>query len=229
MQLSHPKGESLSLNLPRMEPAETIAGRLYVELEEAIIDGRLLPGQRIHADEIAEHFQVSRIPVREALRALNANGWLEIRPRRESLVPRQTPEDLRDLFEVRTVVDAWAAELAAERRTDADLAALEALIDESRSAGDDMTALAKLNERFHVAVGHASANALLEGLTQSLAKRVRWYFAQLDPSRGADSVKEHSELFEAIKARHAARAAELASAHSNRTRQTAITAMNGRE
>jgi DNA-binding GntR family transcriptional regulator len=219
----------LTLNLPRMEPAETIAGRLYVELEEAIIDGHLVPGQRIHADEIAEHYQVSRIPVREALRALNANGWLEIRPRRETLVPRQTPEDLRDLFEVRTLLDARAAELAAARRTGTDLDALQALIDESRSAGDDMTTLAKLNERFHIAVGRASGNALFESLTQSLAKRVRWYFAKLDPSRGTDSVNEHSELFEAIKAQEPARAAELASAHSERTRQTAITAMNGRE
>ncbi|MFL5799627.1 MAG: GntR family transcriptional regulator [Actinomycetota bacterium] len=218
----------MSLNLPQIEPQETITGRLYTELEEAIIDGRLAPGQRVHADEIAEHFRVSRIPVREALRALQANGWLEIRPRRETIVPAQTPEDLEDLFEVRVLLDARAASLAAERRSEQDLEALHALVQESRSASGDMAALARLNEQFHVAVARASRNALLETLVQTLAKRVRWYFAQVAPVRAAHSVREHGDLLQAIRQGTGPRAAEIASAHIERTRSAASTAIRAR-
>jgi DNA-binding GntR family transcriptional regulator len=218
-------GRRLTLNLPQIEAQETITGRLYAELEEAIIDGRLAPGQRVHADELAEHFNVSRIPVREALRALHANGWLDIRPRRETLVQEQTPEDLQDLFEVRALLDAHAASLAAERRSDDDLSMFASLLAESKTAGDDMAALARLNERFHVAVAHASGNAMLETLVQTLAKRVRWYFAKVAPVRASHSVREHGELVQAIRHRDRDRAAEIARAHLERTRQAARTAM----
>jgi DNA-binding GntR family transcriptional regulator len=215
----------LSLNLPHIEPQETITGRLYAELEEAIIDGRLPPGQRIHADELAEHFSVSRIPVREALRALQANGWLEIRPRRETLVPEQTTKDLQDLFEVRGLLDAQAASLAAERRSDDDLKVFATLLDQSKAASDDIAELSRLNERFHVAVAHASGNAMLEALVQTLAKRVRWYFTRVAPVRAAHSVREHGELVQAIRRQDGARAAEIAAAHLERTRQAASKAM----
>ena len=91
-----------------------------------------------------------------------------------------------------------------------------------------MEALARLNERFHVAVAHASGNALLETLVQTLAKRVRWYFAQVAPVRGVHSVREHGELLQAIRRGDGVRAAEIASAHTERTRRAASTAMKGR-
>ena len=105
---------------------------------------------------------------------------------------------------------------------------LGALVDESRSATGDVGALARLNERFHVAVARASGNALLETLVQTLAKRVRWYFAQVAPARAAHSVKEHGELLQAIRRGDGTKAAEIASAHIERTRRAASNAIQGR-
>jgi DNA-binding GntR family transcriptional regulator len=218
----------LEYDLPHIDDQGTIGDQLYGRLEEAIIDGRIAPGDRIHADELAEHFGVSRIPVREALRALHANGWLEIRPRRETLVAKQTPEELADLFEVRLLLDVESARLAAKRRTDDDLAALEALVKMGRrSEGKDPGALSPINEQFHVSVARAAKNRVLDQVTQSLAKRVRWYFGRVVLERGSYSVGEHEDLLEAIRLRDGDRAAKIAEAHVLRTQEAARSAVIG--
>jgi len=218
----------LEIDIPRIDDQGTIGDQLYSRLEEAIIDGRLAPGERVHADDLAEHFGVSRIPVREALRALHANGWLEIRPRRETVVPQQTPEELADLFEVRLLVDVESARLAAERRDDEDLAALDGLVAMGkRYEGEDPAALAPLNEQFHVAVARAAKNRTLYQVTQGLAKRVRWYFARVVFERGVHSVEEHEELLEAIRRRDRDRAAEIARVHIQRTQDAARSVVIG--
>jgi DNA-binding GntR family transcriptional regulator len=209
-------------DIPRIDTQGTISDQLYLRLEQAIVDGQLAPGERIHADGLAEHFGVSRIPVREALRALHANGWLEIRPRRETVVAQQTAEELVDLFEVRLLVDVHAARLAADRRDSNDLSSLARLIDEGKAVEEtDGVMLAPINERFHVAVAEAAKNTVLLQVTQALAKRVRWYFARVAPERGLYSVVEHAELVDAIQGRDGDLAASIARAHIERTRDAA--------
>jgi DNA-binding GntR family transcriptional regulator len=216
----------VKLDIPPIDEQSTIGDQLYARLEEAIIDGRLAPGQRVHADELAEYFGVSRIPVREALRALHANGWLEIRPRRETLVPQQTAEELSDLFEVRLLIDVEAARLAADRRDEEDLALLENLVRQGKELGeDDLVGLAPINERFHVAVARAAKNRTLQQVVQILAKRVRWYFARVALERGAHSVEEHEEVLDAIRRRDGDRAAAVTRAHIERTREAARSAV----
>ncbi len=86
------------------------------ELRRLVVTGELPPGSRIVEDRLAERLGVSRNPVREALQALAAEGFVEILPRRGAVVAQITPEQAEDLFDVRTALEPLAARLAARRR-----------------------------------------------------------------------------------------------------------------
>lgn len=202
---------------------ETLSDRLYTHLETAIIDGRIRPGERIHADEVAERFRVSRIPVREAFRALAAEGWLEILPRRATVVASRSERELRELVHARKVLGAEVAALAAANRTDEDLAALDQLVAENEDllASGDLPALSANNEAFHVAVAVAGRNRVLEDLVRRIEKRNRWYFEESLSAGDPATTAEHRELITAIRDRSADRAAALAAVHLARSQRPA--------
>ena len=97
--------------------ASSLPSQIAELLEEAIIVGELVPGQRLRGDDLAATYGVSRIPVREALRTLEAGGWVEIRPRYGAYVRSHSAVELAELFEVRAMGKAYAARCAATRRT----------------------------------------------------------------------------------------------------------------
>ncbi|MDY7100876.1 MAG: GntR family transcriptional regulator [Actinomycetota bacterium] len=198
---------------------ETLSDRLYAHLETAIIDGAIRPGERIHADEVAERFRVSRIPVREAFRALAAEGWLEIRPRRETVVASRSERELRELAHARRVLGAEVAGLAALNRTDHDLVVLDRLVEENGELLDagELAALSRNNEAFHVAIAVAGHNRVLEDLVRRTEKRNRWYFEASLPPDGPVTTREHRELIEAIRAGSTERATAIATRHLART------------
>ena len=101
--------------------SDTLGQQVSAALEQQILAGMLAPGQRLNADELASEFGVSRIPVREALRSLNASGWIEIRPRHGAFVRRRSLREPEDLFHVRAMLEAEASRLAAKNRTEAQL------------------------------------------------------------------------------------------------------------
>lgn len=199
--------------LPQLSGAETLGEQLRAAIEEAILTGGLEPGARIHPDELAAHFGVSRIPVREALRALDASGWVEIRPRHGVYVRQRHAKELEELFEVRAPLEAQACRLAARRRTDDEVAELDALARSAKQAADEPARFATLNSQFHSAVVEAAHNDVLTATLKGLRLRVQWYFAQAPPKRTRHSVEEHLEIVEAIRAHDEDRAAALASKH----------------
>lgn len=209
--------------------SSTLGDRLYDVLEEAIIAGVLQPGQRVHADDIAQHFGISRIPVRETLRALDAAGWIELRPRHGAYVRRRTAAELASLFEVRLVLEAEAARWAAERRTDEHLTDLGRFVDAGRAAvrAGDLEEVARLNTLFHNTVARAADNEVLASLLEGLAKRVRFYFATVTTTRARKSVSEHAALVDALRAHDGGTAARITREHIETTR-SAVDAMLSR-
>ena len=169
-------------------------------LEEAIVSGVLQPGQRLRAEVLAEHYGVSRIPVREALRALEAAGWVKIRPRYGVYVAERSEQELRDLFDVRAVLEGHVARRAAECRTEDDLAGLRRAVKASRQAADrgDGAALTALSGDFYVGLRQATHNAVLQATAQGLAKRARFYFATVADSLGRGWVETHEHLLDAV-------------------------------
>ncbi|MGH3952365.1 MAG: GntR family transcriptional regulator, partial [Pseudonocardiaceae bacterium] len=121
------------------------------ELRARIADGRVVPADRLYEKAIAEELGVSRIPVREAIRMLQSEGLVSVRPRRGVLVRRLDRQAVQDLFDIREALDVVAARLAAERAGPEGVRTLGGLIEAARQALEDGDgdAIARTNTAFH--------------------------------------------------------------------------------
>ena len=205
----------LSAALPRLHGATTLPGRLYQELETAIISGALAPGQRLHADDIGRHYGVSRIPVREALSSLDQAGWVDITPRHGVHVRQRTPEELTELFEFRADVEGLVARWAAQRRTDADLALLTHAAKASREVVDDgdLQEVLDASTRFRDALRAAAHNSVLAGTSATLEKRARFYFSTVAHELGSEWLQVHDDVLDRVREHDADGAADITSRH----------------
>jgi DNA-binding GntR family transcriptional regulator len=191
--------------------------RLKDNIENEIVAGRLLPGDRLDETSLAARYGVSRTPIREALHALAASGLIEVRPHRGAIVVDLGPERLLEMFEVMAELESMCARLAARRMTDADhrelLAAHEACARAERAGDSDQYYYD--NERFHFAIYRASHNEFLVEQTHALHRRLQPYRRlQLRVrNRLATSYREHGEILEAIAAGDSELAASRLRAH----------------
>ncbi len=208
------------MDLPAVTASATLAEQLYDTLERAIISGTLRPGQRLAAEELASHFGVSRIPLRESLRALDANGWVEIRPRQGAYVRRRSVQELRDLFEVRTLLECQAARLAAERREAGQLVELRRLVvdGQAAAAAKEQQLVTEINRAFHIVVAECAHNEVLASTLRKLSLRVQWYFSTVSIDRGEHSMEEHDHLVAALEAGDGDSAADIVAHHIGATK-----------
>ncbi|MFN4308970.1 MAG: GntR family transcriptional regulator [Ferrovibrio sp.] len=149
---------------------DTVQDRIYAELGDALICGRLQPGQPLTIRDLAAAFDTSVMPVREALRRLIAEKALEGQPQRSVRVPAMTPERLADLRRTRLLVEGQAAELAAAHVDAALLARLAAADADYIAAAEAGDADAELlcNQRFHFTLYEASGSPTLLAIIRSL-------------------------------------------------------------
>jgi len=180
----------------------TQAERIRASLADAIVRGELGPGVALDEATIAEKFQVSRTPVREAIRQLEAIGFAEARPHRGAVVPHFTPEKLNDMFTVMAEMEALCARYAADHITASErkdlLARHEACAEAARRG--DVEGYYTRNLAFHDAIYRASHNGYLVEVTLSVRNRLapfrRLQFEGL--GRLAKSLTEHDEILQAI-------------------------------
>lgn len=126
----------------------TLRDQVYRGIQEAIIQHRFVPGDRIYEEELTKQMKVSRTPVREALVLLEWDGLVEIRPNRGCFVIELDEDDVRDVFEMRLLLENRAAELVIDKLTEVDFQALEDVIAHQKSlAGQDLAGAADLS--FH--------------------------------------------------------------------------------
>jgi len=178
------------------------------EVRAMIMRGELQPGERLFEDRLAERLGVSRNPVREAIRALEGTGLVEVRPRRGVYVARFDLRQLTQLLEVRGVIEAYAAQLAARRRSADDIAALRQCIDRGRKASkrDDLVTASECHRDFHVLIERASGNGYLESIAGPLRHQTEMAFSVLVDTRGVLGWAEHQHICDAIEAGDAERA-----------------------
>lgn len=191
--------------------SESLRRRAYETLKSRIIDLQLAPGQRLVERDMAAELNVSRVPLREALHMLQAEGLVHIVPRQGAIVAAFTHNDIRNLFEVRASVEVLAAELAAHRRTPTDLRRMRELVVEAAIALDarDDAATAAANAAFHRAVVDACRNPLLISMMGPLQARVQWLFHLTKLRDTREQREEHVELLDAIEDQDAETAGRL--------------------
>ncbi|MFI4988714.1 MAG: GntR family transcriptional regulator [Alphaproteobacteria bacterium] len=198
-------------------------GELHAPLRDLVVEqirggilaGRYKAGERLVEDRLAEDFKVSRNPVREALRALAAEGLVALTPRRGATVAGFSLSEAREMIEVRATLEAMNARLAARRRDPAMIAALADCLSQgcARAAGGSAAELVQLNGRFHDLLASAGHNRILADLMRSLRERTNLVFAPMSRRRAAQNWDEHQAILEAVIAGDEELAALLASRH----------------
>ncbi|MFZ3495977.1 GntR family transcriptional regulator [Streptomyces sp. 5.8] len=207
--------------VPKLERPGPLRDRVYGALLELITTRALQPGQHLVESELAGHLGVSRQPVREALQRLSTEGWVDLRPAQGAFVHEPTEEEADQLLTVRTLLEAEAARLAADRAGAGAVAALEELCAEGERAvaADDVDAAVRANARLHAKIMELAGNAVLAELAAQVDRRVRWYYTPVARQRGRRSWVEHRELIAAIADRDGQAATAIMRAHTEHTRK----------
>jgi DNA-binding GntR family transcriptional regulator len=189
----------------------------YDQLKAKLRAGELHAGQRLRETEIAEALNISRTPVREALRRIAADGLVQVVAGRGLIVAEFNQQQVRDLFAVRGLLEGGAARLAAQFASDADLALIRDLLNRS-SAKESPTQLFDLDSRFHRAIHKAARNRYLEQALEqmwnSIALLPGTTFSV--PGRAATVFQEHSAILDALEQRNADKAERAARYHIER-------------
>ncbi len=206
---------------------QSLSAKVFEYLRDAIIEGELAPGSRLVERELSERLEVSRIPIREALPQLEADGLIQTLPRRGSFVTQLSLRDISELFDVRTSLDVLAARLAAEQARTHTTQALAQSFDRAKVATDagSATEIAAANAAFHDAILQLSGNRLLESLMSPISARVRWLFRLTSERDPQLLCHEHQELHDAIASGRAELAASLAYSHVERGRAPSLEAL----
>jgi DNA-binding GntR family transcriptional regulator len=202
---------------------------VFESLREAIIQGRLKPGERLMEIQLAEEMGVSRTPVREAIRKLELEGFVVMIPRKGAYVAGISIKDIVDVFEVRAALEALAAGLAAERATPEELEEMERAVLQiyEVSNGQNLDTLVERDTSFHELIYKASRNQRLVQIITLLKEhfqRFRTTSLAL-PGRGKHAVEEHKSIVEAISERNVELASTLAREHIETAEQLFLNAM----
>lgn len=178
-----------------------------------IVDGSLAPGERLVEAQWSQQLGVSRMPVREALRALAAEGVVTIEPRRGATVTAYTAEQVAELVEVRATLEALNAKLAARRCDPEQRGRLSALLSMSREASTDIDQVQRENAQFHEAIAQAASNSVLRDLVHLLRERTAVIFAPYGAGRAGQTRAEHEAILRAVLDGDGELAALLAARH----------------
>ena len=192
----------------------------FTEIRALIVSGTLPPGERLIEESLGQRLGMSRNPVRESLKLLERDGFVTIHPYRGAVVSRIGRKQAMDIFEIRELLDSFAAERAAEVATPADLdGPREVLALGARAIKKrELAKLGTLNGRFHAKVHDLAGNLELSLSLERLRLKVEWMFAGYVATRGEAAWVEHQELIDAIAAGKAKVAAALSKEHVKKSR-----------
>lgn len=198
------------------------------KLKQRIVNGTLVPGQRLVERDIAEQLHVSRVPVREALRTLESEGLVTAEPGSRSMIVRRLSlRDVNELFDVREALEVFAARQAAVRATDTEIVRLIRIVDKgvrAANSGNNRKAI-ESQEDFHDRVIALAHNDLLQELLEPVQARLHWLFRRSGDSK--ELCAEHVVLAEAVASRDPDIAAKEALSHVRLNRAKALQTLFG--
>ncbi|MHA3980645.1 GntR family transcriptional regulator [Halovulum sp. GXIMD14794] len=217
--------------MPRTDETDSTAdgpqgSQTYRALIEEIRTGRLRPGDRLRETELAERLGVSRTPVREAIRQLEADGLVAHAPRQGATVRKLDYAEVMELYEMRAVLEGTAARLAAHAALDIEieeLASVNVALGRAESAEEAF----RLNRSFHAALLDAAKNRFLHKSMSSLSKALMILGPTTlsETERFASAVQEHEAVLEALKARDGLAAEQRMRAHIEASQRVRIRAL----
>ncbi len=202
----------------------------YRRMLEKIRSGALVPGARLRETELAEWFGISRTPVREAIRQLEADGLVVHLPRQGATIRRLDHAEVVELYEMRVVLEGTAARLAARAASDielSELAALNAELAITPAGGQSR----EVNRQFHRTLIDSARNRFLLKSMSALQKTllILGPTTLSDPGRAAAAIAEHAAVLDALRARDGASAEAAMRAHVEAALSARIRGMRGSE
>ncbi|WP_366824782.1 GntR family transcriptional regulator [Bosea sp. (in: a-proteobacteria)] len=201
------------------KPAASLHEGLLVALRDFIVEGSLADGARVPERALCERFNISRTPLREALKVLAAEGLIELLPNRGARIRQLSPEDVRELFDVMGGLEALAGRLACERISEAEIAEIERMHHEMYRfyLRREMHGYFHCNQAIHQMIVAAAGNAMLAATYAGLAGRIRRvrYSANLakDRDRWGEAMREHEVILDALRRRAGAELSEILFLH----------------
>lgn len=194
-----------------------LAVELASLLKRMIVDGELAMGERVPEKALTERFGVSRTPLREALKVLAAEGFVDLVPNRGARVSQLSRTELEDGFPVLASLEGLAGELACARATDAEIAEIAALTHTMREHYDAeaLEDYFRLNQAIHVAIMDAARSPTLAQTHSALAQRLRAarYAANISRERWTLAMNEHEDILAHLEARDAAKLGQALRQH----------------
>jgi len=212
------------IHLPGRKP---LWEQVHQILEKMIIYREIDPGTRLHEENLSEQFGVSRGPIREAILALQKDGWVDIKHHQGTFVRTPGKEEAKQLLEVRQFLETKVVDLAARRISDEKIHKIQDIVDRGFEAleSNDIYASIELNSQFHRKITEATNNIVLARLMEHVEKQVVWYLSAIMSFRGKESWPEHQKILDALKERDPETAVKLMSNHTSATYQAYINSM----
>lgn len=210
------------ITIPRAALHEQVAQRL----RQMLVENRIPPGAKLNERELCEALNVSRTPLREAIKMLAAEGLVELVPNRGAIALALTENDVANTFEVMAGLEALSGELAARRVTDEELAEIRALHFEMMAAYTrrDLSAYYSLNSRIHRAINAAAKNPVLTSTYNQVNARLQAlrFRSNQDGAKWKRAVGEHEKMIEALCERDPAAMRDVLLAHLTNKRDAVL-------
>jgi DNA-binding GntR family transcriptional regulator len=191
------------ISIPRQVLHQEVATRL----RQRIVEGLIAPGAKLNERELSELLQVSRTPLREAIKMLAAEGLVELLPNRGAVAASLSEQDVADTFEVIAGLEGQSGELAAQRITEAELSEIRALHYEMLAAFTrrDLSTYYRLNAQIHTLINAAARNPVLTQTWRNVNARLQAlrFRSNFDEAKWQRAVKEHERMVELLAARDA--------------------------
>ena len=204
------------------QEVRVLADWVTASLREAILNGYFEPGEKLDQDLIAEELGVSRTPVREALKRLESEGFVEVRPHYGAFIAEVSPQDIREVYEIRSLLESEIVRQVTPLIPESVLDELDRSLSETQvqfDAGDSAKHF-ESDVYFHETVASFVENKLLKEVLDSLTNRIIIVrrFAQSKPGPHlVESFEEHRAILQAMRQRDADRASELMRLHLERS------------
>lgn len=204
----------------------SLGQQVFHRLREAILNGEYPEGMLLQEIKISEEFGVSRTPVREAIKQLELEGLVSIMPNKGAKVQSISAEDIKDIYDIRCLIEGLAARWAAEKITDEQLDKMQESIDleEFYLTKDNMTATANGDSNFHKILYDACDSKYLQHILTDFHR-----YAQMErikslstKGRAPKSIEEHKAILEALKAHNAEKAEKAATQHVKNAKESLL-------